>query len=96
MRRPDRANRLVRLEHRKIPSYDGNAVHFRAKFSRRSTAHPDMRDSWRQVIKGSLTVIPIPGLHHEIIQEPYAGPLARELAKKIAERLPMKATDTEA
>ena len=50
-----------------------------AEFSHDSTDHPDIRDSWRQVIEGTLTVIPIAGLHHEIIQEPYAGPLARQL-----------------
>ena len=79
LRRPDRANRLVRMEHGNIPSYDADAVHFRAKFSHDSTDHPDIRDSWLQIIKGTLTVIPVTGLHHEIIQEPYAGPLARQL-----------------
>ena len=92
-RRPDRANRLVRMEHGKIPSYYGDAVHFRARFTRHSTSHPNIRDSWCQVMKGTLTVIPIPGLHHQIIQEPYAGLLARELAKKIAERQPVKASE---
>ena len=62
-----------------MPSYDGDAVHFRARFASNSPSHPDVRDSWRQVIEGRLTVIPIAGLHHEIIQEPYAEPLAREL-----------------
>lgn len=79
MRRPDRANRLVRLEHGNLPHYDGDAVHFRAQFAPRSTSHSDKRESWRQVVKGSLEVVEVPGLHHEIIQEPYVAALAEEL-----------------
>jgi len=82
-RRPDRANRLVHLEHDLMPNYHGDAVHFRAQFSARSETHMDTRDGWNQIIKGKLTVIEIQGLHHEIIQEPEVGRLAVELAKAL-------------
>ncbi len=96
LRRPDRANRLVRLDHDRIPRYVGDAVYFQASRSPRSAEHPDMRQSWDTVIRGELTVIPVPGLHHQIIQEPYAEVLARELDAQIVARLPKKANDSAA
>jgi thioesterase domain-containing protein len=85
LRRPDRANRLIRLEHRRLPHYPGDAVQFRARFTPRSREHTDIRDAWRHVIEGTLTEVTVPGLHHQIIQEPYAGELARALGDALDE-----------
>lgn len=80
MRRPDRLNTLIRLEHYNIPTYDGDAVHIVTEIPRRSMSHADVKQSWNRVIKGRLEVIPIPGTHSGIIQEPEVGRLAAELA----------------
>ncbi len=79
MRRPDRLNRLIRIEHRHMPSYDGDAIHFKTAISRRSMNHRDVKDSWNRVIKGRLEVVPVPGRHSEIIREPHVRDLAKAL-----------------
>jgi acyl-CoA synthetase (AMP-forming)/AMP-acid ligase II/thioesterase domain-containing protein/acyl carrier protein len=83
MRRPDRANRLVRLEHDEMPQYDGDAVYFRTDNWRRSMDHTDVKDSWDRIVLGELTVIPVPGRHAAIIKEPDVRHLARELGKAL-------------
>jgi acyl-CoA synthetase (AMP-forming)/AMP-acid ligase II/thioesterase domain-containing protein/acyl carrier protein len=83
MRRPDRLNILIRIEHRKMPSYDGNAVYFKTALRPSSMSHTDIKESWNQIIKGRLDVVPVPGRHSEIIREPHVGVLAAELAKAL-------------
>lgn len=83
LRRPDSANRLVRLEHATMPPFDGDAVYFRATSGWRLKDAPDLRDSWHRVIKGRLEVRPIPGSHATAIQETHAEFLACELADSI-------------
>jgi thioesterase domain-containing protein/acyl carrier protein len=90
MRDPRRANRLVRLEHRAMSNYAGDAVFFKADPMPDSAEHPDVRGLWHLLIDGKLEVIKVPGHHDEIIQEPFVQTLASELDKKIAERLPVK------
>ena len=84
LRRPDSANRLVRLEHANIPTYDGDAILFKARFSDRSTDHTDTRENWDRVILGRLVSHQVDGLHDQIIQEPCVESLARELAQELA------------
>ncbi len=81
LRRPSTANKLVRISHTRMPSYDGDAIYFRAKSSPNSKSHPDIRDTWDRLINGRLEIIPIPGTHPEIIQEPAVRDLAAVLRK---------------
>jgi thioesterase domain-containing protein len=48
-------------------------------------AHPDVRDFWKQLIKGKLEVIDIPGGHSEFMHQPHVDVLARKL-KPILDR----------
>jgi len=84
LRRPDRTNDLMRVQHRHMPAYDGDAVYFRTQSDPRSMSHPDTRDQWHRLIKGELTFIDVPGNHLEMIQEPYVKTLAQELEKALA------------
>ena len=45
------------IGHRHIPRYAGDAVQFRAELAEDSTHHGDTRDTWRQVIEGTLTEV---------------------------------------
>ena len=93
MRNPRRANRLVRLEHRNMPTYQGDAIYFKADPMPGSANHPDVRGAWHRLIEGRLEVKNVPGHHDEIIKEPFVKILAIELDKKIAERLPVKTSE---
>jgi acyl-CoA synthetase (AMP-forming)/AMP-acid ligase II/thioesterase domain-containing protein/acyl carrier protein len=79
LRRPDRANRLVRLEQGHMLTFEGDAVYFKAEIGRSMAARPNIHKGWQKLIKGRLDVVPVPGRHDQIIQEPYAETLAREL-----------------
>jgi len=81
--RPDRCNRLMRLEVRHMPTYDGDAVYFRAENDSQSMSHSDVRDAWNQVIKGKLKYIPITGTHKQMLMEPHAQSLAAKLAEEL-------------
>ena len=83
LRRPSTANKLIRLSHARMPAYEGDAVYFRAMPSPTSESHTDIRDTWDRLIKGRLDIVPIPGTHEHIIQEPLAGVLARELGRAL-------------
>jgi thioesterase domain-containing protein len=83
LRRPDRANHLIRLEHRRMPRYSGDATQFKAGLGPRSNYHPDAQETWRELIRGKLEVVTVPGLHYQIIHEPYAAVLAGELEKAL-------------
>ena len=83
LRRPDRANHLIRLVRGDMAPFDGNATYFRARFGPRSPFHTDVHDTWRELIRGQLEVIAVPGHHSQIIHEPYIGALARELQKAL-------------
>jgi pimeloyl-ACP methyl ester carboxylesterase len=41
LRRPDHANRCIRLTRNDMSSYDGDVTYFKAGFNRTSRAHPD-------------------------------------------------------
>ncbi len=83
LRRPSTANKLVRIGHAKMPAYEGDAVYFRARSSPTSESHTDTRDTWDRLIKGRLDIVPVPGTHDRIVQEPLAGVLAAELGKAL-------------
>ena len=80
-----------------MPSFDGDAIHFRANFESTSTLHPGIRDNWKLLVKGKLDVISVPGTHDEIIKEPCARVLAAELEKALGRAnawMPDKALQT--
>jgi acyl-CoA synthetase (AMP-forming)/AMP-acid ligase II/thioesterase domain-containing protein/acyl carrier protein len=79
--RPDRFNALVRVEHENMPPYEGDAIFFKTTIGPDSMSHPDTKDSWDQVIRGKLDVVPVPGTHETILQDSHAGPLAEELQR---------------
>jgi acyl-CoA synthetase (AMP-forming)/AMP-acid ligase II/thioesterase domain-containing protein/acyl carrier protein len=82
--RPDRCNRLMLLEFRHMPSYEGDAVYFKAEIDRMSLNHPDTQDAWDRVIKGRLDYIPISGTHDRMMSEPHVRSLAQKLARELA------------
>ncbi len=81
--RPDRCNRLMRLELRNMPTYEGDAVYFKAETPDQSMYHSDTQDSWNRIIKGKLTYIPVSGTHHWMLREPHARSLAEKLAREL-------------
>jgi acyl-CoA synthetase (AMP-forming)/AMP-acid ligase II/thioesterase domain-containing protein/acyl carrier protein len=81
LRRPDRVNRLMHEMHYPMPSYDGDAIYFRAEKNRQSISHPDRFDTWNQLIKGKLRVIDVSGGHSQFMHEPHVCQWAGELVK---------------
>ncbi len=58
-----------------------DAVYFRARSGPEAKNHTDVRDTWDRLIKGHLDIVPIPGTHEQIIQEPLVQELAKELQR---------------
>ncbi|MDX1485290.1 MAG: non-ribosomal peptide synthetase [Alphaproteobacteria bacterium] len=88
LRRPDRANRIMRMSHRRMPAYDGDAVYFKTAPAPGSPSHPDAQGTWDRVIRGRLQVVDVPGGHDDIIREPYAAVLAEKLAAALSKASP--------
>jgi thioesterase domain-containing protein len=74
------ANDMIRRAYRAQP-YDGNATLFKCERSARTPA--DAHDGWYKLVKGDLDIRPIPGTHHEIVNQPYVPALAAELAEAL-------------
>ncbi|MCZ6637142.1 MAG: non-ribosomal peptide synthetase [Alphaproteobacteria bacterium] len=81
LRQPKRANLLIRLVRDDMPPYDGDVTYFKADFRPGRNLHSDTQDTWRQIIKGRLDIVPIPGNHSTFIKEPYVRAVASELQK---------------
>jgi len=81
--RPVAANLLATRSYR-MRAYAGDAVLFNAASFRRD--HDHMVESWRALIGGRLDVVPIAGLHNEILDEPHVQELARALSDRLRER----------
>jgi thioesterase domain-containing protein/acyl carrier protein len=94
MRRPDRLNVLIRVEHQSMPPYDGDAVYFRTEPDPRSMDHADLKDCWSRIICGRLEVVPVPGTHEEIIQEPCVAALADALGQRLTGLRPSRRSPT--
>ena len=84
LRRPDHANRSVRLARGQMPFYDGDATYFKANFNPKSKAHPDSQETWRALIRGRLDIVPLTCTHTQVIAEPHVQEVARELEKALA------------
>lgn len=82
--RPDRCNMLMRFEHFHMPTYDGDAVYFRAEIDKYSMLHADAHDTWSRIIKGRLDTIPVTGINDQIMKEPHVKLLAEKLALELA------------
>ncbi len=82
LQRPVAANLLAVRSYRMRP-YDGVAVLFAA--SRYTWDRKDWDAGWRALIRGGLEIEPVPGLHHEILEEPNVGVLARQLSGYLRE-----------
>jgi acyl-CoA synthetase (AMP-forming)/AMP-acid ligase II/thioesterase domain-containing protein/acyl carrier protein len=80
LRRVEPANDMIRRAYRAQP-YDGNATLFKCERSARTPA--DAHDGWYKLVKGDLDIRPIPGTHHEIVNQPYVPALAAELAEAL-------------
>jgi acyl-CoA synthetase (AMP-forming)/AMP-acid ligase II/thioesterase domain-containing protein/acyl carrier protein len=78
--RVEPANDMIRRAYRAQP-YDGNATLFKCERSARTPA--DAHDGWYKLVKGKLEIRPIPGTHHEIVNQPYVPSLAEELAEAL-------------
>ncbi len=74
--RPVEANDVIRREARLGP-YEGDAVLFQTVESKERNA--DGKNGWGDLIKGQLTIVPVPGQHHQIVKEPHAKDLASKL-----------------
>jgi thioesterase domain-containing protein/acyl carrier protein len=79
--RVDIANDMIRRAYR-AQSYDGDATLFKCERSARTPA--DAHDGWNKLVRGRLDFRPIPGTHHEIVNQPYVPTLATELADALA------------
>ncbi len=81
--RPVEANDLIRRR-TKLTPYEGDAVLFQTapEMSRRNE---ERSIGWRAIVKGRLTVVPIPGEHFQIVKEPHVRDLAAKLARAIRE-----------
>jgi acyl-CoA synthetase (AMP-forming)/AMP-acid ligase II/thioesterase domain-containing protein/acyl carrier protein len=82
--RPDRCNRLMQFELRNMPTYDGDAIYFKAETARKSMSHPDTQDSWHQIIKGDIEYIPVTGAHLQMMTAPHVQHLAQKLTEVLA------------
>jgi thioesterase domain-containing protein len=82
LRRPVAANFLAIRLYRTEP-YEGDAVLFAA--GRYPWECDDALDGWRALIGGRLQIQAIPGMHHEILEEPHVRILARHLADRLGE-----------
>ncbi|MGE0653192.1 MAG: thioesterase domain-containing protein [Alphaproteobacteria bacterium] len=87
--RVDIANDMIRRAYRAQP-YDGDATLFKCERSARIPA--DAHDGWHKLVKGKLYIRPIPGTHHEIVNQPYVPALATELADALAKAQAAQAT----
>ena len=67
-----------------MPTYEGDAIYFRAEVDQQSLRHADGHDSWSRIIKGRLDIIPVTGIDREIIKEPHVKALAEKLALELA------------
>ena len=83
LRRPNHANRLIRMMRGPMPPYDGDATYFRANFNPTSRAHTDSQSTWSEMITGQLTSIPLACTHSQVIEEPYVRTVARELRQAL-------------
>ncbi|MGE0650496.1 MAG: AMP-binding protein [Alphaproteobacteria bacterium] len=77
MCRIEPANDMIRRAYRPQP-YDGDATLFKAERSART--HSDAHDGWHELVKGNLEIRPIPGTHHEVMNQPHVRTVAAELA----------------
>jgi acyl-CoA synthetase (AMP-forming)/AMP-acid ligase II/thioesterase domain-containing protein/acyl carrier protein len=82
LRRPIAANYLAIRSYRMKP-YDGDATLFAAE--RCPWERPDLHDGWSRLIRGKLQVLPVPGLHNEMMEEPHVRILSGKLARCLAE-----------
>ncbi|MQA65516.1 MAG: AMP-binding protein [Alphaproteobacteria bacterium] len=80
LRRVEPANDMIRRAYRVQP-YDGDATLFKAELSART--HSDAHDGWYKLVRGRLEIRPIPGTHHEIMNQPHVRTVAVELADEI-------------
>jgi thioesterase domain-containing protein len=55
------------------------------KTERRTERDPDTRKSWHKLTRGRLQVIPVPGDHYTLLEEPHVRKLATELARYLKE-----------
>ena len=67
-----------------MPTYDGDAVYFRAEIDKYSMLHADAHDTWSRIIKGRLDTIPVTGINDQIMKEPHVKLLAEKLALELA------------
>ncbi|MQA66196.1 MAG: hypothetical protein GEU76_09900, partial [Alphaproteobacteria bacterium] len=77
LRRVEPANDMIRRAYRAQP-YDGDVTLFKCERSARTPA--DAHDGWYKLVRGRLDIRPVPGTHHEIVNQPYVPTLAAELA----------------
>ena len=81
---PDVCNASMHHEHRHMPTYEGDAIYFRAEADQHSIRHADAQDSWSRTIKGYLVTISVTGNGREIMKEPHVKLLAEKLAMELA------------
>ncbi len=81
---PDVCNDSMHHEHRHMPTYEGDAIYFRAEADPYTVRHADAQDSWSRTIKGNLVTISLTGTRREILQEPHVKLLAEKLAMELA------------
>jgi acyl-CoA synthetase (AMP-forming)/AMP-acid ligase II/thioesterase domain-containing protein/acyl carrier protein len=93
LRRPQDANRMMRLGREEKLTFDGTITYFKADFRPGANLHPDAYDSWKEVVQGKLNIVPIPGHHSQIIHEPYVRVVAAKLRDALDEARSQRSND---
>ncbi len=85
LRCPDRANALMNRDQFRQLHYDGDALYFQAMSSRVPRQEREA-ESWRKIIRGTLTLVPIDASHRDIVRDPAAQEVARHIEDALAAR----------
>lgn len=70
--------------------FEGRTVLFCAELY--AWAHPDVHESWNELVKGGVEMRRVPGQHFNLIEEPHVQGLAKELQECLHEAQAQKAT----
>jgi acetoacetyl-CoA synthetase len=63
--------------------FDGSATFIAARDRRSDEGLCEPLPAWRRLVRGELTVIPVPGGHDDFIGEPYAADLGEVIAAQL-------------
>jgi acyl-CoA synthetase (AMP-forming)/AMP-acid ligase II/thioesterase domain-containing protein/acyl carrier protein len=80
--RVEPATDMVRRSNYQPQPFDGDATLFKCELF--TWTHTDAHDGWKELIRGTLDIRPLPGGHNEIMRQPHVRTVAAELADALA------------